>query len=99
MAKFDHIALDFLATLPQFQANVFFGTVTELRYGTVVRKHQSPEPKHRNTLELFWPGQPEGTLCLVEAYKYAVIAGKEAVALGDDAARIRDDLKFIRESS
>ncbi|HJU40216.1 MAG TPA: hypothetical protein VJ724_11630, partial [Tahibacter sp.] len=44
-ASFGHIALDFLATLPQFQANVSFGTATELRYGAVVRKHQSPEPK------------------------------------------------------
>lgn len=99
MASFDHIALDFLATLPQFQANVLLGFVVELRYGTVVRKHQSPEPKHRNTLELFWPGQPDGTFCLVETYKYTLLAGKEAIALGEDAARIRDDVQFIRESS
>ncbi|MDR3018737.1 MAG: hypothetical protein LBV56_25170 [Delftia acidovorans] len=53
-----HPAIEFLATLPQFQLK--FGTsdwyLFDMRNGTVVSAVDSDEPKYRDAIELRFPG-------------------------------------------
>jgi len=55
-----HPLLTFLATLPQFHTALLHGAVVDMRTGAHVTKYDGgDEPKHRNSLNIWWPGVPE----------------------------------------
>ena len=90
----NHPLLKFLATLPQFFTALREGGVIDMRSGAFISKHDGgDEPKHRDTLNLRWPGQEVGVYVVVDGEKYGRLQVKEAVLLGADEADLLRQLE------
>lgn len=90
----NHPLLKFLAGLPQFHTKLLEGAVLDMRTGTFVFKHDGgDEPKHRNTLNLRWPGQDPSLYAVVDGEKYGYLQVKEAALLGEDEAALHQQLQ------
>jgi len=65
-----HPAIEFLATLPQFQLKLGVSGwyLFDMRNGTVVSAVDSDEPKHRDEIELRFPGSLEPFVAELGAY-------------------------------
>lgn len=93
-----HAFLQFFSALPQFEAQHLFGTVTHIGTGCVLSKHESDEPKHRDTLMARWPGQHRDEVCPLGGYNAVRFYGLEAKALGFPESEIESAMSRLLEA-
>lgn len=90
-----HPLIKFLATLPQFQTALLHGTVIDMRTGAHVSKYDGgDEPKHRNSLNIWWPGVKQ----LNEGELYAPFDGEKYARLQAlDAVQLTGNSQYLQE--
>ncbi|MCG7328045.1 hypothetical protein [Achromobacter sp. ACRQX] len=93
-----HPFIKFLATLPQFQSALLWSAAIDMRNGAHVTKFEGgDEPKHRNTLSLWWPGLSKDEAFPFEGEKYILLQAYEAARLTGDENYITQANQIIAQ--